>query len=121
MRVQCVSKHPSHRDHIYNTGMWQHEQVKDVPDDVARKMLLHRDVYVVPIKIPKGKIEEVIINNHEEELIRDMHSKIALFTPEQARNFIERNYNQKVDLRSFKKDGDIQRHALMLYDQYGGD
>ncbi len=121
MIIQCISERKTHRDTSFNTGDWLQHQFKDVPDDVGRRMLWHTDVYALAKKPPKGRVEKVVIDTSEEDHLQDMHSKISLMTKEQARNFIERNYGRKIDLRHFKTDDSIRAEALMLFNQFGGD
>jgi len=46
MMIQCISPREPHSvDVQYGTGLWAPQECKNVPDDVAKRMLRHADVY----------------------------------------------------------------------------
>lgn len=45
MRVKYVGLRPDYKDGMYGTGAWKKDQIKDVPVEVAVKMVKHVDQY----------------------------------------------------------------------------
>lgn len=45
MRVKYVGHRPEYKDGMYGTGSWEKDQIKEVPDEVALKMVKHVDQY----------------------------------------------------------------------------
>ena len=66
-------------------------------------------------------IETVVIDNTEAEHIHDVINKITQMDKKQAVDYIKANFGQDIDLRKqeFRGEGAVQRHALMLFNQYG--
>jgi len=119
MNIQFIAKQHAHVDHNYGTGEWEPEQIKDVPEEIGRKMISHADVYALAKKAPKADVEKVVINHAPEIEAQDINDQISIMDKKQAADFIERNFNQKVDMRSFKTEESIRAHARMLYNQFG--
>lgn len=119
MNIQCISQRPNHNDNIYGTGAWSQDEVKDVPDDLAKRLLNHRDVYVRPVDDVTGEIKKVVIAAPVTNDEQPLYDELELMSREQLRDFITNKFNQRVDMRMFKTVDSIRAHAKMLVGQYG--
>ncbi len=119
MHVQCISQRPGHNDNIYGTGGWNFEEIKDVPDDVARKMLDHRDVYVRPADGATSSVQKVVIAAPDGAPLQEFYDQLSVMTKDQARSFIETKFNLKVDARKYPSEQAMRDYARMLVDQFG--
>jgi hypothetical protein len=122
MHVQCISQRPNHSDIIYGTGNWDVDEIKDVPDDVAKRLLDHKDVYARPkAKSPKNaKVEKVVMPEPDKQSeTQEFYDKLAIMTKEQAHDWVETNFGMKVDMRKYPTDDAMRAYARMLFEQYG--
>jgi hypothetical protein len=62
MRVKYVGLRPTTKDVLYGTGIWTTGHVKDVPAEVAEKMIRHVDVYVPDCTVA-GLVEESAVED----------------------------------------------------------
>lgn len=120
MLVQCKSTRPDHSDLIYGTGKWDFEEIKDVPDDMARKMLDHRDVYARPTAVPDAPVAKVVPPVQSPDApLQEFYDQLSVMTKDQTRDFIETKFNLKVDMRKYQSETAIRDYARMLVDQFG--
>jgi hypothetical protein len=117
--IKYIGKRDSYTDGLYGTRItWNRGDTKDVPDDIAAKMLKHPDQYV------SGKAKDsaptVIatppVKDTEDELqsARDM---IANMEKDSLVEFAMTNYRQHIDKR--KSTENLRIEVTTLVDQYG--
>ena len=120
MFIQCISIRPDHSDLTYGTGKWNPGEIKDVPDDVGRKMLDHRDVYVRPVSEPDAPVAKVIPPPPGQDApLQEFYDQLSIMTKDQARDFIETKFSMKVDMRKYPTEEAVRGYARMLVDQFG--
>jgi hypothetical protein len=119
MNVQCISERPGHVDVIYGTGAWEFKETKDVPDDVAKKMLDHADVYAKPKTKSAAVAKAVIAPVSKEDPLQEFYDSLAVMNTEQVKSFIETKFDLKLDMSKFKSEQSLRDHARMLVEQYG--
>lgn len=125
MHIQYIGHRGTHRDGIYETGDWTRFQVKDVPDQVAVRMLRHPDVYVVPVEvqadagIDQVKIDKSAREDDEEkgQVARDAIA--AMDTKEAVADYALTNFRIKIP-KTLSLDN-MKAQAAMLVDQYGAE
>lgn len=117
--IKCILERDRHEDTIYKTGAWNTGEVKNVPDDVAKKMLRHADVYVAATAKESKGAEAVVIEPTKElsDKTQDAYDAIAKMGKEAIRTFVKSNFNMPVDLR--KPEPQLRAYAIQLVDQYG--
>ena len=119
MNVQNISQRPGHTDNIYGTGQWDIGEIKDVPDDLAKRLLKHTDVYVKAT----GKLKDVpkvnIAQPTPDEPLQEIYDSVKNMNRDQMRDFVQTKFNLKLDMRKFPTDDSLREHALMLVNQYG--
>ncbi len=120
MIVQCISpRTPFTVDVIYGTGTWEPDEVKDVPDDVAKKMLRHTDVYA-PSKAKSKDVAKVLIAPASpDEPLQEVYDSLRNMSREQLKGFVETKFGLKLDMRNYKGDEGLRQYATMLVEQYG--
>lgn len=104
---------------IYETGPWLFEEIKDVPDSVAMKMLTHVDVYARPAVDPTAPVQKVVPTPPKEDPLQDFYDALRMMTRQQALDFIDKNFHFKLDMSQFPTDQSARDHARMLVEQYG--
>jgi len=120
MHIQCLSQRPNHEDLIYGTGKWDHDEIKDVPDDLARKMLDHRDVYARPAIDPDTPVAKVVPPVPSQDApLQEFYDQLSVMTKDQARDFIETKFSMKIDMRKYPTEEAVRGYARMLVDQFG--
>ena len=119
MNIQCISMRPNHIDVIYGTGVWEMGEVKEVPDDLGKKMMQHPDVYTKQEPVPGAPIIKVKATILNEDPLQEFYDSLAAMNKEQMKTFIETKYNLKLDMRQFPTEQRIRDHARMLVEQYG--
>lgn len=127
-----IGPRPRMFDNQFGTGDWDREgqQIKQVPADVATKMLRHRDVWeevpeAAAKKIPAGEIlvaeikEKASSAEAEAEESQKVRDVIAAMDSKQAiADFIAANYaGMKVDKR-VNLDA-MKQSAVQIVDQFG--
>jgi len=120
--IQNISLRQGHRDIIYGTGDWAPWELKDVPDDIGKKMIEHVDVYVEidGSAIPPGSVPKITPPTpFQEDELQEFYDKLILMSKEQMASFIETRFNIRVDVNNFASDDALRAHTRMLVDQYG--
>lgn len=116
--VKCVSTRPIHEDTLYKTGQWIFGEVKRVPDEIAKKMLRHGDVYERATEEEAPDAEDVVIEPPpKEDRTQEAYDAIAKMNKESIRAFVQSNFNRGVDLR--QSEAKLRAYATQLVDQYG--
>jgi hypothetical protein len=108
-----------HEDTIYGTGSWAFGQIKDVPDDVGKKMERHQDVY---IKAPPSdeKVQKVNLTpSSTGEPLQEIYDNLLNMTDEQLRDFVKTKFNVPASKRSYPNVESVRQYARQLVDQYG--
>ncbi len=120
-----IGRRPDMTDAIYNTGLWAKDQVKHVPELLARKMAkLHPDVYAISEakevaevveekKATKKEVEEDMRDQDARDQIRSMKDVGTI------REFIQRNFNGHDLHHAVKSVDTAQQRAIELIDRFG--
>lgn len=122
MRIRYQGFRPRHRDNLYGTGDWEAGTVKEVPEDMGRKLLRHPDVFR-RAKNGAEAVETVAApepGRPDAEAARAQEARdiVAAMTDRQAvADFALANFQRRLD----RKQGlaAMKREAVMLIDQYG--
>lgn len=123
--VRYIGRAETCNDHLYGTGMWTRREVKSVVPSVALRMVRHPDQYEevvalenelpaerAPVGEP-GRRADKDPDTPEQEAIMAIQQMDA----GQVRDFVERNYQQKLDGR--KGVAALRAEAVGLVDQFG--
>ena len=120
MIVQCISpRTPFTVDVIYGTGTWEPQESKDVPDDIAKRMLRHTDVYAASKSKSKDVPKVLIAAASPDEPLQEVYDSLRNMSREQMRGFIETKFGLTLDMRNYKTDDSLRQYATMLVEQYG--
>ena len=119
MNIQNISQRPGHADNIYGTGQWEINEIKDVPDDLAKRMIKHTDVYAKAPGKPKDVSKVTIAPPAPDEPMQEIYDSVKNMSRDQMRDFVQTKFNLKLDMRKFPTDDSLREHALMLVNQYG--
>lgn len=122
MNIECVLNRPSHVDTSYGTGIWSFGQVKNIADDVARRMIRHNDVYVPFSGEVTGDIQNVTPEQaksveYEEKEMQLLD--VATMSKAQLYDFITKNFNIRADLKVYKTEQSLRDYATQLFHQFG--
>jgi hypothetical protein len=118
--VQFTALRNNHVDHICGTGAWACLQVKDVPVDVARRLLRFHDTYSVPGTVD-GPVEVVVFDTSEQEAQSKLYetlNAISLMDRDAAQTFIYNNFGQTIKLNEYTDDS-ARAYARQCFDLYG--
>jgi hypothetical protein len=119
MLIQCISTRDSHEDTIYGTGMWTFGEVKEVPDDLGKKMARHADVYVPSTSTGEAVAKVNLTPVHTGEPLQEIYDNLFNMTDEQLREFIKSKYNVPASKRQYPTVDSVRAFARQLVDQYG--
>ena len=117
MLVRYRGIRPRHRDNLYQSGDWAEGDVKEVPEDMGRKLLRHPDVNgaeaVETVAAPEPGRPDA-----EAALAQEARDIVAAMTDKQAvADFALANWQRKLNQRQSLDS--LKREAVMLIDQYG--
>jgi hypothetical protein len=119
MNIQCVSKRlPETVDVMYGTGAWKPQEIKEVPDDIGKKMVHHTDVYTEVSAIEDVKKVSIAPPDPDEPL-QEMRDSLRNMNRDQLRDFIQAKFDVKLDMRKYPNEDGLRIYATMLIDQYG--
>lgn len=90
-------------------------QTRMVPADVARKMYVHKDVYVPGDDV--ADLAEPKKDTSAEDDQQDMRDSIASMSKAAVAQFVKTHFNKEVDMGM--KVGDLRLQATGLFDQFG--
>jgi len=99
--IKYIGKRTTHTDNLYGTGLvWAPDQVHNVEDGVAAKMLAHTDTYE-NAKTVKGEKQATAKVIPEE---KDEHDEVPLpnleiMDKEALQNFAQLHYGEQLDGR----------------------
>lgn len=121
MHIQCISKRQTNDDLLYGTGRWASGEVKNVPDDVAARMLRHRDVYARP---EGGKtlapVADVVLPEPEVlDPAQEFYDKLQNFTMAQMQDFIKQQYNLTASRRQYPTVDAMRAYTRQLFERFG--
>jgi hypothetical protein len=120
MKIKYISTRETHTDDLYKTGDWAIGETKEVPDDVARKLVRHPDVWSISDEKPTGT---VIIEGEKEdnEMLKAQatYELINGMEKDALQSFIKTQFNRNVDMRQYKDVGKLRALATQLTDQFG--
>lgn len=123
--IRYIGRDETCFDHLYGTGTWTRREVKLVVPAVALRMVRHPDQYeeVVALenelpaeRAPVGEPErraDKDPDTPEQEAIMSIQQMDA----GQVKDFVERNYQQKLDGR--KGVAALRSEAVRLVEQFG--
>ena len=122
MLVRYRGIRPRHRDNLYQSGDWAEGDVKEVPEDMGRKLLRHPDVFrrakngaeaVETVAAPEPGRPDA-----EAALAQEARDIVAAMTDKQAvADFALANWQRKLNQRQSLDS--LKREAVMLIYQYG--
>jgi hypothetical protein len=115
--VKCISTRSTHEDTIYKTGVWSLGDVKNVPDETAKKLLRHPDVYAAATAEEAPNAQPVIIEPVKEDKMQAVYDDLAKMSKESLKTFIKANFNRNVDMR--QPEAKLRAYATQLADQFG--
>ncbi len=136
--VRYIGRRPEWDDHLYGTGLsFVADQVRLLPEPTARQLLKHADLFkeekveVAP-EVVEAAPQEPTDNTDElmeaakqrqaEELdkenqLQDLRQSVNLMEKDALKDFVSRNYRQKLDGRLSVEA--MRTQALQLIDQFG--
>lgn len=121
--IQYIGYRPSFRDHLYGTGLvFTTGQVRNVPDELARKLLRHHDLFTAaeaasasqepetppqaPATLDDEAVQAVEAANkakqeekEQESKVQDLHDTINTMDKAALEAFARENYRQELDKR----------------------
>lgn len=139
--VQYVGRRPDWTDHLYGTGLsFVADQVRPLPGSIANQFLRHVDLFreakieVAPEKVAQiaevaevprddtAEILEATKQKQAEELdkenqLQDLRQSVTFMEKDALKEFVSRNYRQKLDGRLSVEA--MRTQALQLIDQFG--
>lgn len=121
MLIQYISHRQWYKDTLYGTGEWLKEEVKDVPDSTAKKMLRHPDVYATP-REEVGVVVETVSEQPEVSESKDFEQEArdavaAMSTKEAVADYAQINFGVTVPKTLTLEN--MKQRATTLIDQYG--
>lgn len=119
MLIQSISTREPHEDTLYGTGNWQFGEIKDIPDDLGKKMLRHSDVYIPASATGEAVAKVNLTPVHTGEPLQEIYDNLLNMTDEQLREFIKTKYNVPASKRQYPTVDAVRAYARQLVDQYG--
>lgn len=117
--VKYIGKRPIYRDGVYNTGItWAAGQTLLLPDEQAKKLLRHADVYVLGSANAKPAIlKDNNVAIDAERTLQDARDLIAGMEKDALVDYAKNNYRIDIDKRlSVPK---LRAKVTGLIEQYG--
>lgn len=130
--VSYIGKKPFF-DRLYNTGLtFDVGQVRDVPDDMARLFLRHKDLFVVldtAPKTPKTKETDntqALIDQQAKETaekiknqnnLQDLYTQVSVMDKDALEQFAKDHY--QIDLNKRRSLENLREEVIGLIDQFG--
>lgn len=123
MLIRYRGFRPRHRDILYHSGDWAEGDVKDVPEDMGRKLLRHPDVFrrakngAEPVETVAA-LEPGAARAGEAERTQEARDIVNAMTDKEAvADFALANFQRRLSRKQGL--GAMKREAVMLIDQYG--
>ncbi len=120
-------------DRLYNTGLtFDVGQVRDVPEDMARLFLRHKDLFAVSDKAPKvskpketdntqalidQKAKETAEKNKSENNLQELYTQVSVMDKDALEQFAKDHY--QIDLNKRKSLENLREEVVGLIDQFG--
>ena len=123
MLIRYQGFRPAHRDNLYQTGEWKSGDVKDVPEDIAAKLLRHPDVFrrAKNGAEPTEKVEppqSAALEDIEAARMQDIRYQVGNMTEKQAViDFAQANFGRKLSSKLGLEK--LKLEAVRLIDLYG--
>lgn len=130
--IAYIGKKPF-SDRLYNTGLnFDVGQVREVPDDMARLFLRHKDLFAVSDKAPKvskpketdntqalidQKAKEIAEKTKDENNLQDLYTQVSVMDKDALEQFAKDRY--QVDLNKRKAVETLREEVVGLIDQFG--
>lgn len=120
--IKYIGHRENYREGCYGSGLvFDRDQTINVDDDLARKLLKHKDVYVLgdadesnSTSTPKQKPAD-----DEDDSQQNMRDSIAVMTKAALTEFAKTHFN--ADLNQRQSVGDMRIQVTGLVDQFGVD
>ena len=118
MNVQYISHRDSHIDTLYKTGPWVTGEVKEVPDDIGRRMVKHADVYSMSTEPASTKVLLQADEPSEFDKISETYDMVNAMQEDSIRTFVKTQFMRDLDGRVHDVVK-LRQMAIGLVDQYG--
>jgi hypothetical protein len=121
--VRYIGRRPVYKDGIYGTGIWEQDQERDIPVNIARKMAEHRDQYelmagevmAIPEAAPsKGDKEK----QEKENDLQTVKEQVARMDKAQLKDFAFTNFSG-YKLHPSLTEANARTRVINLIDQFG--
>ena len=120
--IKYIGKRPTYRDGAYGSGLvfTQGETVNVEDDDLARKLLRHKDVYVAgdadqaSATVAAGSAKK---DDGAEDDAQDTRDAIANMTKAALKDYAKTHFS--VDLDPHKSVAEQRMQVVGLFDQFG--
>ncbi|UZA02083.1 hypothetical protein [Moraxella bovis] len=129
--INYIGKKPFF-DRLYNTGLtFDVGQVRDVPDDMARLFLRHKDLFAVSDtaqKAPKKETDntQALIDQQAKETaektknennLQELYTQVSVMDKDALEQFAKDHY--QIDLNKRKSLENLREEVIGLIDQFG--
>ena len=118
MNVQYISHRERHIDTLYKTGPWVTGEVKEVPDDLGRRMLKHADVYSMSKEPASTKVLLQSDEPSEFDKMSETYDLVNAMQEDSIRSFVQTQFGRDLDGRVHDVVK-LRQMAIGLVDQYG--
>lgn len=114
--IKYIGARAEYTDGTYGTRIhWARGESKMVPEDKARLMLKHPDVYIQgDLDAPTPKLPA---EKDPEEDVQDLRDSIANMSKESLLTYAQTHFNMKLDKRQSVEN--LRTAAIQLVDQFG--
>lgn len=116
--IKYIGHRNEYREGCYGSGLVfiKGQTINIEDDELARKLLKHKDIYVLGDS--KGAIvayQEIKVADDESQ--QDMRDSIANMPKDALKMFAKNTFSAELDMR--KSVGDLRAHVTGLFDQFG--
>lgn len=123
--IRYIGRDETCFDHLYGTGTWERREAKLVVPAVALRMVRHPDQYEeVKAEENERPIDRAAVGEPERRADKEVDTpeqeavmSIGQMDANQVRDFVEQNYQQKLDGR--KGVAALRSEAVRLVEQFG--
>ncbi len=137
--VKYIGRRPTWEDSLYSSGLtFSTDQVRPLPRELASKLLRHPDVFaevapdevepealpqaVEPARDDTAELLEAAKQREAEEMekesrLQDLRQQVTFMEKDALKDFVTRNYRQKLDGRLSVEA--MRTQVLQLIDQFG--
>jgi hypothetical protein len=119
--IKYIGPRPVYIEGTYGSKIiFQQGEVKQVPKELAYKLLKHADVYAEVKDVP-ATVETVVVKEEEadpeEDNLQHYRDTVANLDKESLETFAQTNFRVKLDGR--KSVDKLRSEVIQLIDQYG--